>query len=130
MKTIGNIVWLIFGGLILALEYFVVGVVLCVTIIGIPFGIQCFKLAGFSLWPFGWTMERRADAGGLSVLGNVLWFLLAGWWICLTNLLAGVAMCITIIGIPVGLGAFKLAGVALAPFGRERVPTDAPVATV
>lgn len=126
MKVIGNVIWLIFGGLVLAVEYFLVGVVLCITIIGIPFGIQCFKLAGFSLWPFGSTMERRPDAGGMSVLGNVLWFLLAGWWICLSNLIAGVVMCITIIGIPVGLGAFKLAGVALAPFGRERVPTDRP----
>jgi len=130
VKTIGNLIWLVLVGWLLALQYFVVGVILCITIIGIPFGVQCFKLAGFVLWPYGWTLERRADADGLSTFGNVLWFILAGLWIAITQVLAGIAFCITIIGIPLGLASFKLAGVALAPFGRERVPTDRPLPAV
>ena len=126
MKTIGNLIWLVLVGWLLALEYLLAGVVLCITVIGIPFGLQCFKLAGFVLWPYGWTFERRPDADGLSAFGNVLWFLLAGLWIAIQHVLAGVVFCITVIGIPLGIASFKLAGVALTPFGRERVPTDRP----
>jgi uncharacterized membrane protein YccF (DUF307 family) len=92
-----------------------------ILIITIPFGIQALKLAGYALWPFGRHVERRADAGAASFIGNVLWFLLAGWWLALMYVVTGVALAITIIGIPLAVGNFKQIPIALAPFGREIV---------
>jgi uncharacterized membrane protein YccF (DUF307 family) len=120
MKFIGNIIWIIFGGFAIALEYLVAGLLMCLTIIGIPFGIQSFKLAGASLWPFGKDINDTPDAGsGVSTLLNVLWILLGGIWITLTHLALGLALCITIVGIPFGLQHFKLMKLSFTPFGYE-----------
>ena len=122
LRLIGNILWLILGGLEIAIAYALAGLVMFVTIIGIPFGIQAFKLAGFSLWPFGRMMIKKAGAGAGSALGNVLWFIFAGWWLALAHLLAALLYAITIIGIPFAVASVRLAGAALIPFGREVVP--------
>jgi uncharacterized membrane protein YccF (DUF307 family) len=122
MKTLGNILWLVLAGVWLALGYAVAGLVLCITIIGIPFGVQAFKLAAFSLWPFGRHVVPRRDSGGcLQTVFNVIWLVFFGWEIFLAHLVAGALLCITIIGIPFGVQAFKLSVLALWPFGREIV---------
>ncbi|MDR1937815.1 MAG: YccF domain-containing protein [Tannerellaceae bacterium] len=120
MKLLGNIFWLIFGGVIIALEYLVASVLLIVTIIGIPFGIQTLKLALLALWPFGSKVTDGGSSGGcLSVLMNIVWILIGGIWISLTHLLFGLLLCITIVGIPFGMQHFKMAGLALTPFGKN-----------
>jgi uncharacterized membrane protein YccF (DUF307 family) len=124
MKTIGNILWLILAGIWLAIGYAVAGAVLCITIIGIPFGIQAFKLSAFSLWPFGRHVVRRPAGGCFEAVFNVVWLVFFGWAIFLTCLVAGALLCITIIGIPFGIQAFKLSGLALWPFGREIIDDD------
>jgi len=122
VKTIGNILWLVFAGVWLALGYAVGGVIMCITIIGIPFGIQSFKLAGFALWPFGREVVRKPGADGcLSSVFNVIWLIFFGWEIFLVSIVAGLVLCITIIGIPFGIQSFKLGVLALWPFGREIV---------
>ncbi len=118
MRTIGNILWFLLAGLWLALGYALAGLLMCVTIIGIPFGIQAFKLAGFVLWPFGRTVVPTPDSGGLlEILFNLLWLVLVGWGIFITHIVSGVLLCITIIGIPFGIQSFKLSVLALWPFG-------------
>jgi uncharacterized membrane protein YccF (DUF307 family) len=122
VRTILNILWLVLAGLWLAIAYVVAGVLLCITLIGIPFGVQAFKLAGYALWPFGRTLVPSfTRLKGLSAIGNILWFLLAGWWLALGHLLTGILLCLTIIGIPLGVADFKMAGAALVPFGKEIV---------
>lgn len=122
MRTIGNLLWLILGGIWLALGYLLGGLVMCVTIIGIPFGIQAFKMAGLVLWPFGRTVVARPDAGGVAeVIFNVIWLVLVGWGIFVAHILSGLVLCLTIIGIPFGIQSFKLSVLALWPFGREIV---------
>lgn len=123
MKIIGNIIWLVFGGLELAIGYLVAGIVMFIFIITIPFGLQSFKLGMYSLWPFGRAIVKSPGAGGVSFLGNVLWLLLAGWWLALFHVFWGIVCFITVIGIPFGFVHLKLAGAALWPFGREVVPT-------
>lgn len=119
MKLLGNIIWLLFGGLLIAVEYVISGLLLCITIIGIPFGLQVFKLASLALWPFGRdTVVRPQDDGCLSAFMNLLWWIIGGIWIALSHLVLGVLFCITIIGIPFGMQHFKLMKVALTPFGR------------
>jgi uncharacterized membrane protein YccF (DUF307 family) len=124
VRVLFNIIWLIFGGLVLALGYAIVALVMFVLIITIPFGIASARIALFCLWPFGRTLERRSDAGAGSLVGNIVWFVLAGWWLALGHLITGVLMCLTIIGIPLGLANFKLIPVALTPFGRDIVDVD------
>ncbi len=122
MRTIGNILWFLLAGLWLALGYALAGLLMCVTIIGIPFGIQAFKLAGFVLWPFGRTVVPTPDSGGLlEILFNLLWLVLVGWGIFITHIVSGALLCITIIGIPFGIQSFKLSVLALWPFGRTVV---------
>lgn len=122
MKIIGNIVWLLFGGLATAIEYVVSSVALMVTIIGIPFGLQSIKLALLCLWPFGSkVVEKPGKVGCLSTLMNVIWFFIGGIWIWLTHIGFGILLYIAIIGIPFGKQHFKMAGLALTPFGREIV---------
>lgn len=123
MRTVLNVLWLVLSGLWLALGYAVAGLVMCLLIITIPFGIASFRLAAYVLWPFGRTVVRRPDAGAPSVIGNVLWFVLIGLWMAIAHLILGVLLCVTIIGIPLGLGNFKLAAVAIAPLGKEIVST-------
>lgn len=120
MKTLGNILWLLLGGgIILFIEYAVSGFMLCLTIIGIPFGIQCFKLAVVSLAPFGTTIrEDNTNDGCLALFFNILWILIGGLWIALTHVIFGIIFAITIIGIPFARQHFKLAGLALVPFGK------------
>lgn len=119
MKLLGNIIWVLFGGLFIALYYFVVGLLLCLTVVGIPFGLQLMKMAGFALWPFGHEVQAGPqDSGCLSVFMNILWIILGGIEIALTHLGLGVAFCVTIIGIPFGLQHFKMALLALVPFGK------------
>jgi len=120
MKFLGNIVWLIFGGLLTAIEYFVASLVLMVTIIGIPFGIQTLKLGMLALWPFGSEVRETQSAGGcLYTLMNILWIFTGGIWIALTHLGFGILLAITIIGLPFAFQHFKMAGLALTPFGKE-----------
>jgi uncharacterized membrane protein YccF (DUF307 family) len=122
MRVLLNILWLVLAGIWMAIAYVVAGVLLCITIIGIPFGWQSFKLAGYALWPFGRALvPSGARHKALSVIGNVLWVLLAGWWLALGHLLTGILLCLTIIGIPLGVASFKMAGAALVPFGKEIV---------
>jgi uncharacterized membrane protein YccF (DUF307 family) len=122
MRTIGNLLWLILAGFWLALSYAGSGLLLCLTIIGIPFGVQAFKLAGFALWPFERkVVEKRDGAGCLSVAFNLIWLVCFGWEIFLAHLVGGLLLCLTIIGIPFGIQAFKLSVLALWPFGREVV---------
>jgi uncharacterized membrane protein YccF (DUF307 family) len=121
MRTLLNIIWLILSGLWLAIGYALAGVVMFVLIVTIPFGVQAFKLARYSLWPFGRTLVKRRDAGGASVVGNVLWLVLAGWWLTLAHLVTAVLLAITIIGFPLAIANVKLVPAALWPFGREIV---------
>jgi uncharacterized membrane protein YccF (DUF307 family) len=122
MRVIGNLIWLLFGGLWMALGYAVAALIMFVLIITIPFGIQALKLASFSLWPFGRTLVRRRSAGAVHVVGNVIWFVLAGWWIALGHLISAVFSALTIIGIPFAIAHLKLAGTAFWPFGHEILP--------
>src|ERR1700719_5390692 len=115
MRTILNVLWLLLSGIWLALGYALAGVVMFLLIITIPFGIASFRLAAYVLWPFGRTLVRRPDAGAASTFGNIIWFILVGLWMAIAHLVLGLLLCLTIIGIPLGLGNFKLAAVAIAP---------------
>lgn len=126
VRTVLNVLWLLLSGLELAVGYALAGVVMVVLIITIPFGISAFRLAAYVLWPFGRTVVPRPGAGDASMIGNVIWFLLFGVWIAMAHLALGVLLCLTIIGIPLGLGNFKMAAVAIAPLGKEIVSTDDP----
>ena len=117
MKTLGNVLWFIFGGFFWAISFFLIGVVMFLTIIGIPVGIQFFQLAKFVLWPFGKKVVPAKPAGYKTVL-NVIWAILGGWETALGLLLTGVLLCITIIGIPFGRQYFKMAHFALLPLGH------------
>lgn len=120
MSLLMNILWLLFGGILIAVEYLISSVLMMVTIIGIPFGIQTLKMSFLALCPFGKQVRSRPDSGGcLSIVMNILWIFLGGIWISLSHLVLGVILCITIIGIPFGMQHFKLAGLALTPFGKE-----------
>ena len=122
MKTLLNIIWLVLAGVWMALGYLVAAVLLAITIIGLPFAKQSLKLGGYALWPFGRALVQSPTRHkGLSVIGNVLWFVLAGWWLALGHLFTGIALCLTIIGIPLGIADIKMAGAALVPFGRQVV---------
>jgi uncharacterized membrane protein YccF (DUF307 family) len=126
VKTILNVIWLVLSGFWLAAAYALAGVVMCLLIVTIPFGIASFRLAVYVLWPFGRTVVRRPDAGVASTIGNVIWFVLAGLWIALAHIVLGLVLCVTIIGLPLGLGNFKLAVVAIAPLGKQIVSTNDP----
>ena len=120
MKFLGNIIWLICGGLLTALEYLVSSLLLMITIIGIPFGLQTLKLGMLALWPFGSQVTDNGNSGGcLSVIMNVIWICIGGFWICLTHLFFGLLLCIILIGIPFGRQHFKMAALALTPFGKS-----------
>jgi uncharacterized membrane protein YccF (DUF307 family) len=126
MRIILNVIWLLLAGFWMAIAYVVAGVICCVLIITIPFGIASFRIANYALWPFGRSLIRRADAGVSSTIGNVIWVIFAGWWLALGHVFTGIALCVTIIGIPLGLANFKLIPISLVPLGREIVPTDDP----
>ncbi|HCA85368.1 MAG TPA: YccF domain-containing protein [Streptomyces sp.] len=128
MKTLLNLLWLVLSGFWLALGYVVAGIICCILIITIPFGIASFRIAAYALWPFGKTTVERRGAGTGSLLGNVIWIVFAGWWLALGHILTGLALCVTVVGIPFGIANFKLIPVSLMPLGREIVPTDRPFA--
>lgn len=117
MRTIGNIIWVIVSGFWMAVAWAVAGLVCCITIIFIPFGVQCFKLAVFTLWPFGHTVVRDPNASALGCLGNVLWFI-PGLFLALGYIVTGIVLCMTIIGIPFGIQNFKFVPLAIFPFGK------------
>ena len=123
MRFILNVIWLVFAGFWLALLYMLAGIIAFILIITIPFGFAAFRIAAFTLWPFGRRIVRRSDAGAGSTIGNVLRIILFGWELALAHVITGIAQCLTIIGIPLGLANFKLIPVSLTPLGREIVPT-------
>jgi len=121
MKTLLNIIWLVFSGIWLFLGYMLAALIMCVLIVTIPWGIAAARIGVYALWPFGKTVVATSNAGVGSFLGNVIWVVLAGWWIALEHLISGIALCITIIGIPFGIANFKLIPVALMPLGKQIV---------
>jgi uncharacterized membrane protein YccF (DUF307 family) len=124
MRLLLNIIWFVLAGLWLAIGYAFAALICFVLIITIPFGIAALRIALFALWPFGKTVVKRADAGIASGIGNIIWFVLCGWWLALGHLITGVVLCVTIIGIPLGLANFKLIPVSLLPMGREIIDLD------
>jgi uncharacterized membrane protein YccF (DUF307 family) len=122
MKTLLNAIWLVLAGFWLAVGYVIAALLLAITVIGLPFAKQSLKLGRYALWPFGRALvQSQTRHRSLSVIGNILWFVLAGWWLALTHLATGIALCLTIIGIPLGIADIKMAGAALVPFGRKIV---------
>ena len=120
MKTLGNIFWLLFGGIIIAVIYYIVGLLLCITIIGIPFGIQLFKMGTYSLWPFGHELVYGPqEPGCITLFMDVLWIMLGWWEIAILHCIFGLFFLITIVGIPFGIQHFKMAFASLIPFGKE-----------
>ncbi|MDQ4011518.1 MAG: YccF domain-containing protein [Actinomycetota bacterium] len=124
MRTIGNILWFLLAGWWLALMYAVAGVLACVLIVTIPFGIAAFRLAGYALWPFGRRVVVHRGAGGWAVLGNIVWIVLFGWELFFAHIIAGFLLMLTIIGIPLGLASLKLSVLALVPLGTRVVDAD------
>ena len=125
MRTLLNIIWLIFGGLWLALGYFFLGLLACIFIITIPWAFGALRMANYALWPFGRAVVPKQDKIPGTCIANVLWFVVAGLWIALAHAIVGVVLCITIIGIPWGIGSFQMIPIALAPLGKEIVDVDA-----
>ena len=124
LRLVLNVIWFVIAGWWLALLYLLAGLIACVLIVTIPFGIACFRLAGYVIWPFGRTVVWRRDAGVASGIGNVLWVVLFGWELALMHAVTGLLLCITIIGIPLGIASWKMVPLALLPLGREIVPVD------
>ncbi|MBD7917624.1 MULTISPECIES: YccF domain-containing protein [Cellulomonas] len=128
MKTLLNVIWLVFAGAWLALGYVAAGVVCCVLIVTIPFGIASFRIASYVLWPFGRTIVEKPTAGALSTIGNVIWVLVAGIWLAIGHVATAIPLFVSIIGIPMGIANLKLIPVSLVPLGKQIVPTDSPFA--
>jgi uncharacterized membrane protein YccF (DUF307 family) len=124
VRLLLNILWFVLAGVWLAIGYAFAALICFILIITIPFGVAALRIGMFALWPFGRTVVRRPDAGAASAIGNVLWFVLCGWWLALGHLISGVLLCITLIGIPLGLANFKLIPVSLLPFGRDIVSVE------
>jgi uncharacterized membrane protein YccF (DUF307 family) len=124
LRIVLNIIWLVLAGFWATIAWCLAGLVMLILIVTIPFGIQAFKIASFTIWPFGRTLVKRPDAGAASAIGNVIWFLLAGWWLAALHLIASFFLAITIIGIPLAMANLKLVMVSLLPFGRQVVPID------
>lgn len=123
MKTLLNLIWLVLCGFWMALGYAVAGVICCVLIVTIPFGIASFRMADYALWPFGRTLVDKPTSGAGAALGNIIWLVVAGWWLALGHLVTGFLLCVTIIGIPLGVANFKLIPVSLLPLGKQIVQT-------
>jgi len=128
MKTLLNLIWLVLAGFWLAVGYAVAGIICCVLIVTIPFGIASFRIAAYTLWPFGRTIVDKRSAGAGALLGNLIWIVVAGWWLALGHLTTGIALCLTVVGIPLGVANFKLIPVSLVPLGKTIVPSDRPFA--
>jgi uncharacterized membrane protein YccF (DUF307 family) len=123
VRLVLNVVWLVFGGFWLFLGYVLAGVLLCLPIITIPWAIASFRIAGYALWPFGRTIVAKESAGVGSFLGNVIWFVLAGWWLALLHVVSGIVLVGTIIGIPLAFADFKMVPISLVPLGKDVVST-------
>lgn len=126
MRLLLNLIWLVFGGLWLAIGYAVAALICFVLIVTIPLGVAALRIGAFALWPFGRTIIPRPGAGAGSAVANIIWLVLFGWWLALGHLLSGIVLCITIIGIPLGLASFKLIPISLFPYGMRIVPVDRP----
>lgn len=124
MRLILNLIWLVFSGFWMGISYIVAGAFFCITIIGIPFGIAAFRIASYAFWPFGRDIIRKPGINVWSGVGNIFWVILAGLWLAIGHAISGILLCITIIGIPLGLANFKMIPVAFAPLGREIVSAD------
>ena len=124
VRLVLNVIWLVLAGLWLAIGYAFAALICFVLIITIPFGIAALRIAAYALWPFGSTVVTRADAGVASAIGNILWIVLCGWWLALGHLLSGIALCLTIIGLPLGIANFKLVPLAFLPLGRAIVRVE------
>jgi uncharacterized membrane protein YccF (DUF307 family) len=123
LRIVLNIIWLLFAGIWLFVTYLLAAVLACIFIITIPFGVASLRIAFYALWPFGRTVVKKQSAGAGSFIGNVLWFVLGGWYLTLMHIITGALLCLTVIGIPLGLGNFKLIKVSLMPFGHQIVST-------
>ena len=123
-RLILNVIWLVLCGWWMAILYFLAGILAFILIITIPFGFAAFRIGGYVLWPFGRTIERRETAGVASLIGNVIWIILLGWELALGHLISGIALCVTIIGIPLGLANFKIIPISLLPLGVRIVPVE------
>ena len=123
MKVLLNIIWLVFSGFWLFLSYVLAGVICCILIITIPWGIASFRMANYVLWPFGRQVVQKPTAGVFSFLGNVIWFIFAGLWLAIGHIASGIALAITIVGIPLAIADFKMIPISLAPLGKEIVST-------
>jgi uncharacterized membrane protein YccF (DUF307 family) len=121
VRIILNLIWLVLSGFWLAVGYVVAGIICCVLIVTIPWGLASFRIANYALWPFGRTVVDRPGAGGASLLGNVVWVVVAGIWLAIGHVVTGLALCVTIIGIPLGIANFKMVPVSLMPLGKEIV---------
>lgn len=126
MKALLNVIWLVLAGLWLALGYVVAGIICCVLVVTVPFGVASFRIAAYALWPFGRTVVDKPGAGVMSAVGNVIWVLVAGLWLALGHLVTAIPLFVSIIGIPMGIANLKMIPVSLMPLGREIVPTDRP----
>jgi uncharacterized membrane protein YccF (DUF307 family) len=124
MRLILNIIWLIFCGWWMAILYVLAGIICFILIITIPFGIAAWRIASYVIWPFGRSIEIRRDAGVAHLIGNIIWILLIGWWLAIGHLVSGITLCLTIIGIPLGLANFKMIPISLLPLGVQIVPSD------
>lgn len=124
MRTVLNVIWVVLCGFWMALGYIAAGIIACLLIVTIPFGIASFRIAGYALWPFGRTAIRRPDAGVMSAIGNVIWLIVAGIWLAIGHVVTGILLCLTIIGIPLGVASFKMIPISLLPLGREIVPIE------
>jgi uncharacterized membrane protein YccF (DUF307 family) len=124
VRVILNVIWLVLCGFWMAIAYALAGLVAFVLIITIPFGIAAFRIANYVLWPFGRTIAPRESAGVGSLIGNIIWIILFGWWLAIGHLLTGIALCLTIIGIPLGLANFKMIPISLLPLGVRIIPAD------
>jgi uncharacterized membrane protein YccF (DUF307 family) len=123
-RLILNVIWVVLCGWWMAILYVLAGIIGFVLIITIPFGVAAFRIAGFVLWPFGRQIEKRPESGVASLIGNIIWILLIGWWLAIGHLVSGITLCLTIIGIPLGLANFKIIPVSLLPLGVRIVPGD------
>ena len=121
VRTLLNIIWFVFSGFWLWLAYMLAGIICCILIVTIPWGIASFRMANYAAWPFGRDVIEKPNSGILSLLGNIIWLVAAGWWLALTHIVTGLALCLTIIGIPLGIANFKLIPVTVMPLGKQIV---------
>lgn len=124
LRLILNLIWVVVAGVELALAYVLAGILSVLLIVTLPLAVPAFRMAWYAIWPFGRTVVEQPGAGAGSTLANIVWFVLIGWWVGLAHLIIGLVLCLTIIGIPFGVAAIKMAKLAASPYGRDVVPTE------